>query len=249
MRHSKSLNRIYFSGQFAPAAECTLPAAQSHHVRDVLRLRDGDPVTLFDGSGAEYPSRIVRIGKREITVLVAQRLEVDRESPLAITLVQAVSAGERMDYTVQKAVELGVVAIQPVTSARTILRLDAERAAKRVAHWQAVAISACEQCGRNRVPIVLPVLPFGRWVAQAPLRACALGLLLAPDAPRTVRELARPQGAVALLAGPEGGYAPKEERAALTAGFLAVRLGPRVLRTETAALVGLAALQALWGDL
>jgi 16S rRNA (uracil1498-N3)-methyltransferase len=154
-----------------------------------------------------------------------------------------------MDYTIQKAVELGVAAIQPLQARRSVVRLSADRAERRLAHWQAVAIAACEQCGRNRVPRVLPLIPLdeflvGRTVQQDGERR----VLLSPRSARGLRDLDRPAGAVVMLSGPEGGFSPEEERAAVQAGFLAVRLGPRVLRTETAAVVALAAMQALWGD-
>jgi 16S rRNA (uracil1498-N3)-methyltransferase len=164
-------------------------------------------------------------------------------------LGQALSSGERMDYTVQKAVELGVTAIHPLAAARSVVRLAGERAEKRVAHWQAVAVSACEQSGRNRVPPVAPVAELAAWLERPPAGgAGALRLLLSPAGATRLRELPRPAASIILLAGPEGGFTPEEEAAVLNCGFIPVRLGPRVLRTETAAVAALAALQALWGD-
>ena len=215
----------------------------------VLRLAVGDGVTLFDGRGAEYSAVIARMSKSDVTLRVGEPRRVDRESPLAVTLAQAVSSGERMDYTVQKAVELGVARIQPIVSERCIVRLDAERGHRRVAHWQAVAIAACEQCGRNLVPEVSALVNLVDWLEPGARRETTpLRLLLSPGAPGTLRELARPSGAVTLLAGPEGGLSPREERDAQASGYIPIRLGPRILRTETAALAALAALQTRWGD-
>jgi 16S rRNA (uracil1498-N3)-methyltransferase len=170
---------------------------------------------------------------------------VSRESPLAVVLAQGISSGERMDYTVQKSVELGVTVIQPLLTQRSVVRLTGERADKRVAHWQAVAAAACEQCGRNRVPEVLPVQSLTHWLGT--LRG-GVRYLLSPQAPNRLRELTRPADAITLLVGPEGGWDSTESAAAQTTGFAPLALGPRVLRTETAAVAALAAMQALWGD-
>jgi len=182
-----------------------------------------------------------------VTLLPETQRVVSRESPLAVTLVQAVSSGERMDYTIQKAVELGVAAVQPLLTERSIVRLDGERRARRVAHWQAVAVAACEQCGRNVVPPVLPVVPLPDWLAGQTV-ASGVRLLLSPAGRSRLADLERPAAPLHLLAGPEGGWSAGEEALAVDAGFVAVRLGPRVLRTETAALAALAAMQVLWGD-
>jgi 16S rRNA (uracil1498-N3)-methyltransferase len=175
---------------------------------------------------------------------VLQHRPVERESPLAVTLVQGVSAGEKMDFTVQKATELGVAAVQPVVAARSTGRIAGERAESKRAHWRRVAVAACEQCGRNRVPEVRPVLPLAQLCAAAPAGS---KLLLSPLARQGLRG-ARLDGAVALAAGPEAGFTAEEEALLAEAGFVPVRLGPRVLRTETAALAALAALNALAGD-
>jgi len=215
----------------------------------VLRLGAGDTVTLFDGRGTEYSAEVARIGKAEVTLNVGQPRQINRESSLVVTLAQAISSGDRMDFTVQKAVELGVACVQPLASARTVVRLQPERAQKRVSHWRAIAINACEQCGRNLVPQVLPVMEFTSWLEdEAKGDLSRLRVLLSPGASTTLRDLPRPSTAVTLLAGPEGGWSSTEERDALTANFTAIRLGPRILRTETAALAALAAMQALWGD-
>lgn len=180
---------------------------------------------------------------------IERREVASRESPLEVTLAQGVSRGSRMDYTVQKAVELGVARVAPVLTRRGIVRLDTARAGEKRTHWQAVAIAACQQCGRNRVPEVGEVrtlaASLARWRSG---REGELGVVLDPAAECGLRELPRPPAGVTLLAGPEGGLTGEERQTALRAGFVAVRLGPRVLRTETAALAALAAMQALWGD-
>ena len=225
-----------------------MAAGQAHHVIHVLRLQAGASLVLFDGRGAEYPSLIKRIDKTGLTLTVTGRNEVSRESSLEIVLAQGVSTGERMDYTVQKCVELGVSAIQPLITQRSVVRLTSERAERRVAHWQSVTAAACEQCGRNQLPPVLPVQALMKWLGElAP--SAGTRVLLSPHATATrLRDRARPEGRITLLVGPEGGWNAEETRAALTAGFMPLALGPRVLRTETAAVAALAAMQALWGD-
>jgi 16S rRNA (uracil1498-N3)-methyltransferase len=225
-----------------------LPASQSHHAVRVLRLKTGDAVVLFNGDGAEYAAVISQVGRDRLALDVTGRSVVDRESPLAVTLAQAVSGGDRMDYTVQKAVELGVAAIQPLAAERSVVRLAGERAVKRVEHWRAVVAASCEQCGRNRLPEVAPLLPLEAFLAVEAGRGSVSRLMLSPHSARDLRTLDRPTGPMLLLAGPEGGFSPPETRAAERAGFLPVRIGPRVLRTETAAVAALAAIQAWWGD-
>ena len=222
-----------------------LPESSAHHALHVLRLRPGDEVVLFNGRGGEYAGRIAAMDRLRITVDVLQHRPLERESPLAVTLVQGVSAGEKMDFTVQKATELGVAALQPVVAARSTGRITGERAELKRAHWQRVAIAACEQCGRNRVPEVLPVLPLAQFCAADP--AAGARLLLSPLAELGLRG-ATLGGAVTLAAGPEAGFTAEEEALLAQSGFVPVRLGPRVLRTETAALAALAALNALAGD-
>lgn len=249
MSEAKPLTRIYFPGELERGRSCTLPPPQARHALQVLRLRTGAPVTLFNGDGAEYAAVVVEASRDRCALKVTGRKVMDREAPLDVTLAQAVAGGERMDYTIQKAVELGVTAIRPLESRRSVVRLSGERVTKRVAHWQAVAIAACEQCGRNRVPRVLPLAQLDTFLAGCgAAQGSERRLLLSPRSARGLRELDRPPGAVVLLAGPEGGFSPEEEQGAERQGFLPVRLGPRVLRTETAAVAALAAMQALWGD-
>ncbi len=238
--------RLYCPLPLSTGAPLDLPEAAAHHASRVLRLRNGDELTLFNGKGGEFAARIERIEGRGVAVSLGERRDIERESPLVVTLVQGLATGDRMDYAIQKAVELGVAAVQPVIMVRSVARLDAARAEKRMLHWRQIAISACEQCGRNRIPDVLPLQDLDDWLAQP--TAVSLRLLLAPDARGALGALARPAGSIELLTGPEGGLAPEETDAALRVGFTAVRLGPRILRTETAALAALAALHALWGD-
>lgn len=249
MTGSKPLMRMYFPGELEPGRAYALPQRQAHHAIRVLRLATSDAVTLFNGDGAEYLAVVERVEKNGVRVKVQQRVQAGRETPLEIVLGQALSSGERMDYTVQKAVELGVAAIQPLAARRSVVRLHGERAERRVEHWQAIAVAACEQCGRNRVPQVLPLLQLDAFLAaRAAQPSDGLRVLLSPRSARSLRDLKPPVSPVVLLAGPEGGYSSDEERAAEQGGFLPVRLGPRVLRTETAAITALAAMQALWGD-
>ncbi|MRD73895.1 16S rRNA (uracil(1498)-N(3))-methyltransferase [Rhodocyclus tenuis] len=241
--------RFYCPEALASGENLALPDDAARHAVRALRLRVGDSLCLFDGAGGEYAARIVSIDRAHVRVEVGTHLADERESPLAITLVQALQSGDKMDLTVQKAVELGVARIQPVLSRRSIVRLDGERAARRVEHWRGVVASACEQCGRNRLPAVDELHGLERWLVQ-PAAAGVRRLMLAPGAAHTLASLPAPQAGerIELLIGAEGGLAPEEMRAATLAGFVGVRLGPRVLRTETAGLAALAAMQCLWGD-
>jgi len=240
-----NLPRFYCREALSPGAHVELPEPVARHAVRVLRLPPGAPMVLFDGRGGEYPAHIERIERDRVMAVLGAWVETERESALAITLVQALQAGDKMDFTIQKAVELGVRDIVPVESRRSVLRLAGERAGKRVAHWQGVVASACEQCGRNQVPLVAPLEKLENWLARP--ADGVLRLMLAPDAEQTLATIA-PAKDVQLLIGAEGGLDPQEVIAAQQAGFQAVRLGPRVLRTETAGLAALAALQALWGD-
>lgn len=230
-----------------PDRRITLPDAVARHAVGALRLRNGDPIILFNGDGAEYHGILEKAGKTA-EVTLHKRLQPERESSLRITLVQGISSGERMDFTLQKAVELGVHAIQPVVMRRTVVRLEPEKRLRRLQHWQAVAISACEQCGRNRIPSVAPILEFPDWVRQKPAQD-ETRFLLDPEGGLQMRTLPAPTSSLLLIAGPEGGFDPAERDAAVSAGCQPLRLGPRILRTETAAMVALAALQTLWGDI
>ncbi|MBS3935174.1 MAG: 16S rRNA (uracil(1498)-N(3))-methyltransferase [Sulfuritalea sp.] len=238
--------RFHCPFPLAPGAQVELPAQAVQHALKVLRLRAGDAVVVFDGRGGEWRGEIVGAGG---TARVALREFSDRdaESPLPITLVQALPSGDKMDWVVEKCVELGVAAIQPLAARRSVIRLSAERMARRVGHWNAIARAACEQCGRNRVPEVAAVLDLPQYLART-MPQNALRLQLTPQGGVALRGLARPSGPAVVMIGPEGGWEDGELRAAQAAGFRTVQLGPRILRSETAGAAALAALQAIWGD-
>ena len=233
-----------------------LPAPVAHHAARVLRLREGDAVTLFNGEGGEFQARLTRVGSRSVSAMVGKHHAVERESPLQVTLLQGLAGAERMDYVIQKAVEMGVATIAPVTMARSVTRLDAARAAKRAEHWRSVIVASCEQCGRNRLPLLHPLCEFDAALGSpddpgadpGATTGAALSLVLSPGEGSSLTAFDRPSGAIRLLIGPEGGLAPEELAAAHRAGFRNVRLGPRVLRTESAGAAALAAINALWGD-
>ena len=241
-----SLPRFYSPIALTVGSLVELASSAAHHAVKVLRLRVGDGLILFDGEGGEYTAAIERIDKKLVLVNVQSHQDIERESPLVITLVQAVSSRDRMDVTLQKAVELGVARIIPVMSQRSLVRLDGERAEQRMLHWQQVVIAACEQCGRNRVPQVEALVPLANFLQRPGMDAGRW--MLSPRAEQALRTQEKPQAAMELLVGPEGGLSNDEESAAVNAGYRPVRLGPRILRTETAAPALLAALQALWGD-
>jgi len=242
-----AIARIFIDQPLGKDNLIALPAEAAHHVARVLRLRVNDPLRLFNGRGGEFGARVESAAKSAVHVRVETYYPIERESPLTIALVQGISRGERMDFTLQKAVELGVSAIVPVLTQRSTVRLEAERSGRRLAHWREVIISACEQSGRNQIPPIEPIQPLAQWLAHAPP---GLRLLLAPETTQTLSTLTtKPTGPVTLLVGPEGGFSAQESQALVTAGCLPVRFGPRVLRTETAALAALSALQTLWGDM
>ncbi len=248
--------RLYCPTSLGSDEVIDLPAPVAHHAARVLRLREGDPVTLFNGEGGESDARLTRIGSRSVSALVGKHHAVERESPLQVTLLQGLAGAERMDYVIQKAVEMGVATIAPVTMARSVTRLDAARAAKRAEHWRSVIVASCEQCGRNRLPLLHPLRhldaalgsPDEPGADPGATTAAALSLMLCPGEGSSLTAFDRPSGAIRLLIGPEGGLAPEESAAARRAGFRNVRLGPRVLRTETAGVAALAAMNTLWGD-
>lgn len=240
------ITRIHVDETLRAGAELALPAAASAHLLKVLRLRPGAGLTVFNGQGGEYAAELLE-GDGKARIRVGAHSDIERESPLQLTLLQAISRGERMDLIVQKAVELGVTRIVPVAAERSVVRLDAAQAEKRRAHWQSIVISACEQCGRNRVPRIEPIVDTATAVATAD--ASAAKLLLAPEAERALTDVARGISVAVLLIGPEGGLSEREETVAARYGFIGCRLGPRILRTETAPLAALAVLQAVAGDL
>jgi 16S rRNA (uracil1498-N3)-methyltransferase len=239
--------RCHVDAALAAGQALVLAEDKSQHLLRVLRLREGDRVQLFNGDGANYPARIAVAAKKAVELAIEGREPLDNESPLAITLLQGVARGDKMDLILQKATELGVRAIQPVLTERTEVRLEAERAERRLAHWRGVVAAACEQSGRTRVPGVAAVLPLPEALAGLP--KTARRLILDPRRGRALKALALdPLQPVVLVVGPEGGLGERDHRLLNHAGFEGVRLGPRVLRTETAGLAVLAALQALYGD-
>ena len=236
--------RFYVDAPLRAGSVRMLPEDAAHHAIHVLRLREGEPVTLFNGRGGEFSARIASMKRLEISIDILEHRAIERESPLRVMLVQAIAAGDKMDGTVRKAVELGVAEVQPVLAARSVARPKGERAENRRAHWQKVVIAACEQCGRNRIPQVHPVM--GAMDYRAPQDAAKL--LLSPNSRLRFAQAVKTGETFALAAGPEAGFTADEEAAFASAGFVPVSLGPRVLRTETAAVAAIAALNALRGD-
>jgi 16S rRNA (uracil1498-N3)-methyltransferase len=240
--------RLFVDQPLASGAECALDRRAHDHAVKVLRLRDGDGLRLFNGRGGEFAAVLVRAPGGDLRAQVGEFTPDRAESALQLRLVQGISRGERMDYTLQKAVELGVSEIVPVTTERTVLRLAGERAERRLAHWRGVVLAACEQSGRTRVPPVAEPCDLADYLVGHH-RADGTGLLLDPTAPQALSTLRELQGPVSVLIGPEGGLSATERGRAEAAGFRPVHMGPRVLRTETAAVVALALLQALAGDI
>jgi 16S rRNA (uracil1498-N3)-methyltransferase len=240
------LSRVYLNAPLECGTRATLSGSAAAHLTRVLRLKAGDPVTLFNGGAREFEATLVQAHAGVVTVEVGAAHEVDRESPLSLTLVQGVSRSERMDLTVQKATELGVTRLVPVLTERSVVKLDGAQAARKLEHWRAIAIAACEQSGRNRPPEVRPPVSYREFIGSQ--LEIATRLLLAPLASLRIADVPRPAAGVMVLIGPEGGLSAPEQAQALEAGFIGVRLGPRVLRTETAALAALTLLQREFGD-
>lgn len=240
------LTRVHVAGDLTPGSCVELPPDTAAHLAKVLRARVGDELILFSGDGREFSGAIETVRGSRVTASIGAGSDVDRESPLAVTLVQCIPRGDRMDFIVQKATELGVTRIVPVLSRRSVVRLDAAQAESKAAHWRAVAVNACEQCGRNRVPLIeAPAALLGYLGSST---GTSPRLVLEPD--EAAQDLpAGLDGAVEIAIGPEGGFAPEELEAFRIAHFSQVRLGPRILRTETAALAALTWLQTRFGDL
>ncbi len=241
------LTRVYVDAPLTAGTRVTLERGAASHVTRVLRLRVGEALTVFNGAGGEYAASIEQAQAGRVAVAIGEQRAIERESPLTLTLAQGVSRGERMDLVVQKATELGVSTLVPLLTERSVVRLTAQQADRRLNHWLAIAIGACEQSGRNRLPAIaapVPLKDFLRSGGDGSTR-----LLLSPGATATLGDLPRPLSAVTVLIGPEGGLAQAEQQAAVAAGFKPVRLGPRVLRTETAAIAALTVLQREFGDL
>lgn len=242
--------RFFVDSNFEPGHVVALPDEVARHIQ-VLRLAAGDALTLFNGRGGQYEARLVEVGRRSAVAEIGAFAAAEAEPPYRITLAQAVAGGDKMDWLIEKAVELGVSRIVPLVTTRGVVRLSAERASRRHAHWQGIVRAACEQCGRNRIPDVEPAHDLSKWFHALPdsTSSGTLRLLLSPRARSAFATLPEtaPSGEVTLLIGPEGGLSPDEEDAAMARGFTALSLGPRVLRTETAGMAVLAALAARWG--
>ena len=237
--------RIYTEKALAVGEEIELEPGPSRHIGGALRLQTGAKITLFNGHGGEFQTTITDSDRKRVRVLVNKHHDIERETPLGVHLGIAVSRGERMDWVVQKATELGVAEISPLLSERTEVKLRGDRADKKIHHWQQVAISACEQCGRNTVPFIHPLAKLADWSQRVEAHR---KLVLHHREARSLASLERPDS-LALLIGPEGGLSRAEIDGALQAGFTALSLGPRVLRTETAPLAALAVIQHHWGDM
>ncbi len=238
--------RIYLERALAENTGCLLSDDAAHHVSKVLRMEVEQSLHLFDGRGGYFDATITRIDKRSVEVVTGDHHPDECESPLAITLVQGVSRGERMDYTLQKAVELGVQQIVPVLCQYTNVKLDDEKKQKRHEHWGKIIINACEQCGRNQIPSLTLTQELDEWVD---VDANEVKLILQPGTSMQISQLKSKQDRVTLLAGPEGGFSGTEVALAVQHGYQAISLGPRILRTETAALAAITACQVMWGDL
>jgi 16S rRNA (uracil1498-N3)-methyltransferase len=240
------LTRVYVDAVLTSDTIVELPRDTASHLAKVLRARSGDQIVLFSGDGREYAGAIESVRGSRVTAAVGVGAKVDRESPFAITLVQCVPRGDRMDFIVQKATELGVTRLVPVLSQRSVVRLDESQSASKAAHWRAVAVSACEQCGRNRLPIIETPAPLIDYLATS--APAAARLVLEPDL-GPAATLSNLETAVEIAIGPEGGFGDDELDAFRIAGFVRVRLGPRILRTETAAIAALTWLQTRFGDM
>lgn len=254
-RTSMSIPRFYYPGENnipGPGGSVSVAGPAAHHALKVIRLRVGDRVVLFNGCGGEFSCVIENVNDgKTMMVRVEKSNPIERDSSLNIMLVQAINSSEKMDYLIQKAVEVGVSSIQPISTERSIVKLDNDRAAKRFVHWQNLVVAACEQCGRNRIPNVHPVLSFSTWLDQTLVsekNKSGLRLMMVPSGSKRLAEFEKPLGLIDLLIGPEGGFSAAEETAARNTGFHPLNLGPRILRTETAAVAAISAMQVLWGD-
>ncbi|HNP63996.1 MAG TPA: 16S rRNA (uracil(1498)-N(3))-methyltransferase [Woeseiaceae bacterium] len=240
--------RLFVSGELINGAEIELTGDRARYLGKVLRARVGDAVRVFNGDGPEWPAHIQRIEKSRVVLRLGDSIHAGTESPLKVHLVQGISRGERMDFVVQKATELGVKRITPVLTEYGVVKLNDERAEKRREHWQKIAASACEQSGRTRLPLIDTPVSLKNWFGSKPEKVDA-ELILVPGAAVPLAGIAAPRTKVCILIGPEGGFSDIEYDDADTMGFKAVSLGPRILRTESAAPAALAVMQSHWGDL
>jgi 16S rRNA (uracil1498-N3)-methyltransferase len=239
--------RFFTDSPLALNADIQLSESAAAHATRALRLNVGDNAIIFNGDGFDYACTLTSVKKNTVTATITGAKAISNESPLDITLLQGISSGDRMDFTIQKAVELGVKRIQPINSQRSVVKLTQDRAEKRIEHWQNVAISACEQSGRAFVPKVLPPLSLENWLSQNPYNN-TLRILLNPVGAKRLNEIPKPASTIELLIGAEGGLSQGEIDLASSQNFQSVVLGPRILRTETAALTAISVMQSLWGD-
>jgi len=239
--------RIFCPRALGDDERYTLTGDQHRHIARVLRLKVGAALTLFDGRGGEYAAALEEVHRGQSVVRIREHRNVENESPIPVRLAQGVSRGERTDYAIQKAVELGVTSIVPLLTRRGVVQLDADRAEKRLEHWKGIIVHACQQCGRNRIPELLSVITLEGWLAD--YECGGVDIVMDPRADSHIGDLDYDAGLVTLLVGPEGGLDAEEVDAACAAGFRGITLGPRTLRTETAAIAGVTAIQLKWGDL
>ena len=239
------VHRFFTHQELHKGTRISLEEEPAHHVHQVLRLRSGDAIVLFNNTGVEYDAELIQVGKKQVDALIGDTLRHESESRLAIHLVIAVSRGERMDFAIQKATELGVTRISPVFSERCVVKLDEKKSSARMSHWQRVVISACEQSGRCRIPIVDAPAQYGDALSH---EESDTAIVLDHRSRFTLQQIDPPQNSLKILIGPEGGLTIGERQLAFAKGFVGVRLGPRVMRTETAPLAAIAAAQTLWGD-
>jgi len=242
------LTRVHVTEDLRAGKRIAVEGAAANHITRVLRLRAGEPLTLFNGNGAEYAATILELHRDAVVVEVGQEQAVSRESALQLTLAQGISRGERMDWILQKATELGGSRIVPLFTERSVVRLDAKQSERKLQHWRAIAIAACEQCGRNSVPEIAQPTGLFKFVGNG-VQPHVTRLLLSPVSDVSIDEVGVSATGVTVLIGPEGGLTENEQAVALRSGFTSVRMGPRVLRTETAAIAALTILQHRFGDL
>lgn len=238
--------RIYQPFPLEEGSIITLTPEAVHHLIHVLRLSVHDPLTIFNGQGGEFSAEISKIEKKKLFAIIKKFQNIERESPLKIHLGQGISRGEKMDFSIQKSVELGITRITPIITERCSIKLSDERWQKRMERWKNIIINACEQCGRNTIPTIEPITTLSDWFKQT---QATLKLLLSPQSEKTLDQLTKPTGEIALLIGPEGGLSEKENQQAQDCGFQELRIGNRILRTETATLTAISILQSRWGDL
>ena len=241
------MQRFYLPEPLSIGAKINLPSDVAHHLR-VVRLSVGDEITLFNGGGGEYTATLLEIEKKRALALVKTFLPREIEPPFAITLAQALPEGSKMDFVIEKAVELGVAGIQPLAAQRSVVRLNEDRARKRHAHWEAIVAAASKQCGRNRLLDVAPLTGFNDWISTPSEQP---RILFSLDATQLLSDWAKAQAPqnLTVMIGPEGGFSPQEEELAIKQGAIALSLGKRVLRTETAGMAAMAALSAVWGEI